>query len=58
MSLFCELSENCNICMNRYNMPYYFCCLEECGEHEFCGNCTHEIYSQEEKNVRIIKAEN
>lgn len=30
---------NCNECMN--GAPYKFCCKLECGEHEFCRNCSY-----------------
>lgn len=29
----------CNECMN--GAPYKFCCKLECGEHEFCRNCSY-----------------
>jgi hypothetical protein len=29
----------CNKCQKEYSMPYIYCCLTECGEHEFCQNC-------------------
>lgn len=28
----------CERCM--YDAPYRWCCKLECGEHEFCRNCT------------------
>jgi len=28
----------CERCM--YDAPYRWCCKPECGEHEFCRNCT------------------
>lgn len=30
---------NCNDCMD--GAPYKFCCKLECGEHEFCRNCSY-----------------
>lgn len=29
----------CNDCMD--GAPYKFCCKLECGEHEFCRNCSY-----------------
>jgi len=29
----------CAKCQKDHKMPYNFCCLPECGEHEFCRNC-------------------
>ena len=31
--------EECKDCQINYKMPFVFCCLYECGEHEFCRNC-------------------
>lgn len=38
------LLNDCDICKEKYCMPRDSCCLHECGEHEFCRNCTHGIY--------------
>lgn len=38
---------DCDICKRMYHMPHNYCCLEECGEHEFCINCAHGIYQNE-----------
>ncbi len=35
---------NCKQCSENYNMRYDFCCLNECGEHEFCKGCNCGIY--------------
>lgn len=35
---------DCKKCVVAYHMPYHFCCLYECGEHEFCRNCKGGIY--------------
>lgn len=61
MSPFCELFENCSICTDRYNMPYYFCCLEECGEHQWCKLCRERnepggIYSDAYKKEVLVEA--
>lgn len=29
----------CEECMN--GSPYKFCCKLECGQHEFCKNCSY-----------------
>ena len=34
----------CLECQIKHEMPYYFCCLDECGEHEFCKGCTSGVY--------------
>lgn len=37
----------CVECHNQYEMPHPYCCLNECGEHQFCGNynkCNKGIY--------------
>lgn len=34
----------CKSCQKQYEMPYEFCCLDECGEHEFCRNCNKGVY--------------
>lgn len=38
---------SCKECSERYKMPYEQCCLYECGEHEFCRNCSKGIYKEE-----------
>ena len=30
--------DKCEKCMS--DAPYYWCCKRECGEHEFCKDCT------------------
>ena len=35
---------DCTTCTVVHRMPYHFCCLYECGEHEFCRNCKGGIY--------------
>ena len=43
------LLNDCDICKEKYCMPYDFCCLHECREHEFCRNCTHGIHQNTEE---------
>lgn len=31
--------DDCCKCARQFGFPYSYCCLEECGEHEFCRNC-------------------
>ena len=38
----------CKSCQKQYQMPHIYCCLEECGEHEFCKNCDKGIYFKKE----------
>ena len=30
---------NCNECHKKFDFPHNYCCLIECGEHEFCRSC-------------------
>lgn len=39
----CE-EKGCLDCQQKYQMPHSYCCLDECGEHEFCRNCHEGIY--------------
>lgn len=39
-------NEVCRECSKRYDMPYPYCCLDECGEHEFCRDCANGVYKQ------------
>ena len=41
----------CISCQKQYEMPYKFCCLEECGEHEFCRGCNKGIYQKKENKA-------
>lgn len=34
----------CKKCHDKHSMPWDFCCLHGCGEHEFCRDCQHGIY--------------
>lgn len=43
--------EICSICAEIYQYPYRFCCLNECGEHEFCRGCDKGIYLKNEKGT-------
>ena len=38
INYFCTQLNNCEECSKLFNMPYRYCCLEECHEHEFCRN--------------------
>ena len=45
----CSYSENptaetCAICVKEHNLPYDFCCLDICGEYEFCEHCDDGVY--------------
>lgn len=40
-------TSDCDYCISMFHMPHGYCCLEECGEHEFCRNCNHGLYQQE-----------
>ena len=35
---------DCAKCQKDHAMPNKYCCLVECGEHEFCRGCTNGIY--------------
>lgn len=41
---------DCKKCSEKYQMPFRFCCLIECGEHEFCRGCDKGIYLKGEKH--------
>jgi hypothetical protein len=44
---YCEYPNwvTCVECHNEHKMPHPYCCLNECGEHGFCGSqCTKGIY--------------
>jgi hypothetical protein len=48
----CEIvNPNCKDCEVKYKMPHEYCCLEECGEHEFCKDCKSVIYLKEDDEV-------
>lgn len=34
----------CKKCAEEYKMPHLWCCLEWCGELEFCNGCVNGIY--------------
>lgn len=34
----------CSDCAEAHEFPYSYCCLYECGEHEFCRGCDKGIY--------------
>lgn len=37
----CDKKEDvdCNKCHIENNFPELYCCLDECGQHEFCRGC-------------------
>lgn len=39
---------DCKTCQKEYEMPNYYCCLPECGEHEWCRGCDKGIYLKKE----------
>lgn len=45
-------ASDCDNCQSMFSMPHGYCCLEECGEHEFCVGCEHGIY-EDEYNLQI-----
>ena len=50
INYFCTQLNNCKECSKLFNMPYRYCCLEECHEHEFCRNCNNGIHNDNFKN--------
>lgn len=52
INCFCTQLNNCEECNKLFNMPYRYCCLEECHEHEFCRNCNMEFI------IKILKNRN
>lgn len=50
INCFCTLLNNCEECNKLFNMPYHYCCLKECREHEFCKNCNNGIYNENFKD--------
>ena len=48
-------SIDCYTCQKEHDMPLRFCCLYECGEHDFCKKCKCGIYLKEgEKSMKYI----
>lgn len=43
--------QDCDNCHKYNEFPYEFCCLEECGNHEFCVGCTIPKYIGGNENV-------
>lgn len=35
----CQQLSSCLECKTKFNMPDGYCCLMECGEHEWCKYC-------------------
>lgn len=48
----CQGVKDCKECGVVYNMPYVYCCLDECGEHEFCRRCNHGIYENDSSKMK------
>lgn len=46
---------DCYECQKEFDMKHYYCCLYECGEHEFCRNCRDGIYSKKFKDLKEDK---
>lgn len=42
---------DCIVCQAEKQMPNDYCCLIECGEHEFCRGCDKGIYLKKELDV-------
>lgn len=36
--------DTCTACQFSNRMPFWYCCLEECGNHDFCKDCDKGIY--------------
>jgi hypothetical protein len=43
-------SYDCEKCHKQYETPHRYCCLNECGEHEFCRSCSKGIYLNKSNN--------
>ena len=44
----CESIKDCEQCEKEF-LKYLYCCLFECGEHEFCTGCNRGIYGEKLK---------
>lgn len=44
ISLYKDDVKDCTECKEKNKMSHDFCCLYECGEHEFCRGCGNGIY--------------
>lgn len=44
----CENIKDCEQCEKEF-LKYSYCCLFECGEHEYCRNCDCGIYGEKLK---------
>lgn len=47
---FCD-NIDCERCSEEY-LRYSWCCLFECGQHEFCRNCDRGIYGEKLKELK------
>ena len=41
---------NCVDCMAEHKMPFMWCCLKECGEHNKCEKC--HIWKKENEDAK------
>ena len=48
--------KTCAECQKEFNMPEAYCCLDECGEHEFCRSCNHGIYENDSSKMKEERA--
>lgn len=46
-----DLKISCKDCQLKNKMPFKFCCLIECGEHEFCRACLENQVYKIDKNT-------
>lgn len=37
----CKSKKDCLKCQIEHKFPHPFCCLYECGLHDFCKNCVN-----------------
>lgn len=56
-----ECNNKCKECADKHNFPYKYCCLPECGNHEFCIGCNNydsnikgERYSMNKERAKNI----
>lgn len=46
-----DCNKLCKECATENKFPYIYCCLLECGEHEFCRGCQVPFTRAEEKKI-------
>jgi hypothetical protein len=44
----------CSKCQTEYDMPFAFCCLIECMEHEFCRGCIGPKILKGVQSMRVV----